>query len=381
MKVLFIQKEGGIFGAEQFQLKTIPALVAKGVNIEFLRLYTEQQLGVNSPFVAKLEAMGIPVQQVKITKIPLPNQFFKIKKIIDKGHYDIVHTHLIHADFYLRVIRTYFKLPSKWVSTKHGYDNTFTANYGFDASKQTATPYFLISKWVENKVDGSFTISDGLLNFFQKTGMVKKNRMHRIHYGFDFDEIDIENKAKSDFRIYEDQIFIAGRLIGFKGHKYLLEAINLLKDKFNNIGVVIAGTGELENDLKEKVELLDIKNHVTFLGYNTEVSKWMASSDIVAVTSISEGFGVVFLEAFNAKTPVVSFDVPSGNELMIHKETGYLATPYKSEDLALNIEYILNNKEEANKVAERSYKKLKSYFNLDRMTNEIIQFYKTIIKS
>jgi glycosyltransferase involved in cell wall biosynthesis len=379
MKVLFIQKEGGIFGAEQFQLRTIPALIAKGIEIEFLRLYTTHQLGLNSPFVEKLEGLGVNTFQLKITNIPLPSQFFKMKKIIKEGNYDIIHTHLIHADFYMRIIKTYFNLPVKWLSTKHGYDNKFTAKYGFDASKQKYTPYFLISKWVENKVDGSFTISDGLLDFFQKTGMVKKNRMKRIHYGFDFDKVEVDPDGKSNFKIYQNQIFIAGRLIEFKGHKYLLEAISLLRNRFQDIGLVIAGTGDLDNELKQKVESLGIKSNVTFLGYNSEISKWMKSSDVVAVTSISEGFGVVFLEAFNSKTPVVSFDVPSGNELMVHKETGYLAKPYKSKHLAQNIEYILNNKTEASKVAERSYGKLKNYFNLHRMTDEIIEFYRSIL--
>ena len=50
MKVLFVQKEGGIFGAEQFQLRTIPALMSNGIEVEFLRLYTNYQLGKDSPF-------------------------------------------------------------------------------------------------------------------------------------------------------------------------------------------------------------------------------------------------------------------------------------------------------------------------------------------
>ena len=85
MKILFIQKEGGIFGAEQFQLRTIPALIKKGVHVEFLRLYTDHQLGKDSPFIEKLEALGIKTYQLKITSIPHPAQFFKLKKIIQQG--------------------------------------------------------------------------------------------------------------------------------------------------------------------------------------------------------------------------------------------------------------------------------------------------------
>jgi glycosyltransferase involved in cell wall biosynthesis len=298
-------------------------------------------LGKDSPFIEKLEALGVKTFQLKITSIPRPAQFFKMKKIIKHGNYDITHTHLIHADLYGAIVKKFLMPKMKLVSTKHGYDNSFTAKYGFDASKQKSTSYFLICRWVEKQVDSSFTISDGLLNFFIKTGMVKPDKMKRIHYGFDFEEIELKPSKK--FKLFDKQIFIAGRLVGFKGHKYLIEAISLLKDKFDNIGLVIAGTGNLENQLKDKVTEFGLNDNVKFLGYSNEISKWMACSDVIAVTSISEGFGVVFLEAFNAKTPVVSFDVPSGNELMTHEKTGYLAKPYDFKDLALKIEYILAN--------------------------------------
>jgi glycosyltransferase involved in cell wall biosynthesis len=379
MKILFIQKEGGIFGVEQFQLRTIPPLIKKGVQIEFLRLYTVHQLGKDSPFVEKLESLGIKTYQLKITSIPRPAQFFKMKNIIKQGDFDIVHTHLIHADFYGAVVKKFLFPKMKLVSTKHGYDNSFTAKYGFNASMQKPTPYFLICRWVENQVDASFTISDGLLDFFTKIGMVKPNKMNRIHYGFDFDEVEIKPKDIEKYKLFERQIFIAGRLIGFKGHKYLIEAIDLIKDKFKDLGLVIAGTGELENVLKDKVKTLGLSDNVKFLGYSNEISKWMACSELIAVTSISEGFGVVFLEAFNAKTPVISFDVPSGNELMTHKKTGYLVKPYDVKALASTIEYVLVNKAQADSVAKESFSMLKNYFNTDRMSNEIIQFYKTII--
>ena len=43
MKLLFVQKEGGIFGAENYQLKVIPGLKEKGIEVEFLRLFTDYQ--------------------------------------------------------------------------------------------------------------------------------------------------------------------------------------------------------------------------------------------------------------------------------------------------------------------------------------------------
>ena len=151
MKILFVQKEGGIFGAENYQLKVIPGLLAKRIHIEFLRLYTDHQGGKGGEFIERLNQLGVKTYEVNIGKYPTPRVLNQIKRIANNDGYDLVHTHLIHADFYLALVKSFLGLKTRLVSTKHGYDNNFTSRFGFDASKQTKTPYFLISKWAEKK--------------------------------------------------------------------------------------------------------------------------------------------------------------------------------------------------------------------------------------
>lgn len=146
--------------------------------------------------------------------------------------------------------------------------------------------------------------------------------MKLIHYGFDF--LDTSDELlDNDYKSFKKQVIIAGRLVGFKGHQYLIEAMQKLCAQDREAGLVIVGSGELEEELKQKVKELKLEEHVHFAGYSKEVIKWMYNSDLVAVPSISEGFGVVFLEAFNCKKPVISWDVPAGNELMKEGETGF----------------------------------------------------------
>ncbi|WP_305982470.1 glycosyltransferase family 4 protein [Roseivirga thermotolerans] len=376
MKILFVQKEGGIFGAENYQLKVIPGLMAKGVEVEFLRLYTDYQGGKGGVFIERLNALGVKTFEVNIGKYPTPRVLKKIKKIANDGNYDIVHTHLIHADLHLALIKTFMKLEPALVSTKHGYDNTFTSKFGFDASKQSSTPYFLISKWAEKRMCASFTISNGLRNFFIATGLTKPEKMRLIHYGFDMPD-NYLYKGKKEFKKASKQVIIAGRLVAFKGHTFLIEAMKMVVRVFGSeVKLLIAGTGALEATLKEQVEILGLSEHIDFLGYSTEVGALMANSDAVVVPSISEGFGVVFLEAFSAKTPVIAWDVPAGNELMEHGKTGYLVQPYDVTSLGQQIISVLNDPGGQTSVTEAAYEKLKSYFNLERMVDETISFYK-----
>ncbi|OEK01623.1 hypothetical protein BFP97_08895 [Roseivirga sp. 4D4] len=380
MKILFVQKEGGIFGAENYQLKVIPGLQAKGIQIEFLRLYTDYQGGVDGLFIEKLKELNVNTHQVNIGRYPKLRALRYIKKVVDNGDFDIVHTHLIHADFHLALIKTLLGLKVCLVSTKHGYDNSFTSRHGFDATKQRMTPYFVISKWAERRMKSSFTISHGLLNFFNETGLTRKGKMKLIHYGFDLEDHFLR-KGEQEYRLSSKQLIIAGRLVAFKGHNYLLSAMTLVRERFgDDVKLLVAGTGALESELRAKVKELGLIRNVEFLGYSKEVGAYMANSDVVIVPSISEGFGVVFLEAFASKTPVISWDVPAGNELMQHNETGYLVPPYEISLLADQIIDVLENLESQGPITEGAYLKLTSYFNLSRMTEETIMFYKTAIE-
>lgn len=379
MKILFVQKEGGIFGAENYQLKVIPGLLSKGITVEFLRLYTDYQGGEGGDFIDQLNELGVKTYEVNIGRYPRWSVLNQIKRVANNGGFNIVHTHLIHADFHLALIKTFMRLRPVLVSTKHGYDNAFTSKYGFDADKQTKTPYYLISRWAEKRMKASFTISNGLRDFFISTGLSSMEKMSLIHYGFDMPR-HFESKGRSEFRLSPKQLIIAGRLIGFKGHKYLIDAMPALVDKFGTeVKLLVAGTGNLEDDLKARVEKLKLKNNVVFLGYSKEVGQYMANSDVVVIPSISEGFGVVFLEAFAAKTPVVSWNVPAGNELLEHENTGYLVKPYEVDRLASQLiaafEYPNEN------IVNNAYARLTSYFNGKRMIEQTITFYQSAINS
>lgn len=378
MKVLFVQKEGGIFGAENYHLKILPALVKRGITVHFLRLYTNYQGGEGGEFVNKLKNIGIKTLEVNIGRFPGLRDLLLVRRIINEGGYDFIHSHLIHADFYISLIKMAFGLSCPWITTKHGYDNSYTSKHGFDPSQQTITLYYLMAKLSEKLSNKSYTISHGLRNFFIKAKITRPEKMGMIHYGFDFEETS-DRLTDNDFRLFKQQIVIVGRLVAFKGHKFLLESLTKLTGPFDHTGLVIVGIGEQEAYLRQVVEDKNLQSRVHFVGYSKEVTKWMYNSDVVAVPSISEGFGVVFLEAFNCKRPVVSWDVPSGNEIMEHGKSGYLVVPYDTHALSEQLEEIFKNPEAAKQVGKNAYDRLKSYFTLNRMVRETVTVYKTLV--
>lgn len=378
MKILFIQKEGGIFGAEQFHLKTIPALIKAGVEISFLRLYTQYQLGKDSPFVFELEKIGVEVFQVDIGKFPGFKDLLAVKNIIKLGNYDVVHTHLIHADLYGALVKFFFLKKVKLVSTKHGFEESYNNEYGFDPVHIRKNSYYRINRFAEKQCNRSFSISDGLKNLFIESGMSDPSKMSRIHYGFNMPEVKIENSPKED-RSYP-QFVLAGRLVGFKGHRYAFRMIAKLKERYPKLSLWVLGIGELEDELKAMVRTLGIEENVHFLGYKTNVLEYMNMSDVVLIPSIAEGFGVVFLEAINTLKPIAAFDVPAGNEIFGEGYKKLLAKPFDVTDLAEKTDWILNNPQDMKRLALENKERLINYFTIDRMVGDIVEFYKQVIR-
>jgi glycosyltransferase involved in cell wall biosynthesis len=202
--------------------------------------------------------------------------------------------------------------------------------------------------------------------------------MDMIYYGFDFAPLP-QKEISGTYRVSNIQLCIAGRLVEFKGHKWAFEALKGLMSKYPDIRLVVAGTGDYEDTLRTFAQELGVSDHVVWLGYRQDVSRWMQHSDVVLVPSRSEGFGVVFLEAFNAQTPVVAFNVPAANELILPGETGVLATPYDPDSLAHAIEWTLTHPAERAILVQRAYDRLQREFSLATMVDKTVGWYKKVL--
>ncbi len=132
-----------------------------------------------------------------------------------------------------------------------------------------------------------------------------------------------------------------GRLSLQKGQTYLIQAASILKSKELPFQIWIAGSGELENELKEDVRNRGLEEEVKFLGFQKEVRGFLEAIDLFAFPSLWEGFGYVLAEAGYFEKAVVAFDASSTPEVVTDGETGYLVPAKKVEALAEKLEELI----------------------------------------
>ncbi|MCM1006561.1 MAG: glycosyltransferase [Ruminococcus flavefaciens] len=131
------------------------------------------------------------------------------------------------------------------------------------------------------------------------------------------------------------KVFFTGRLVYYKGVDILLKAFAMTE----NCELFIAGTGEMEQELKAFAKRHNIEKKVHFLGFlpDEELKQAYADCDIFVLPSVakSEAFGIVQLEAMVYGKPVINTKLPSGVPYVsVHGKTGLTVPPSDAKALA-----------------------------------------------
>jgi glycosyltransferase involved in cell wall biosynthesis len=171
--------------------------------------------------------------------------------------------------------------------------------------------------------------------------LIPQDRIRLVYNGFDVETYDaLPGEPLAARRGQEVIIGNAGRLTPQKGQRYLLEAARLLKERGLEFRLLIAGTGESEDELKAEAVRLGVDNVTEFLGFVEEMKRFHASLDIFALSSLWEGFGYVLAEAMASERPVAAFAVSSNPEVVEQEVTGLLTPPGDATALADALEIL-----------------------------------------
>jgi glycosyltransferase involved in cell wall biosynthesis len=138
-------------------------------------------------------------------------------------------------------------------------------------------------------------------------------------------------------------IATAGRLVPVKDHRTLLQAFAILRAG-RRVRLAIFGEGPLADELRAYAQESGIGADVLFAGYVNDPAACYAAADLFVLSSTSEGFGNVLVEAMAAGVPVVSTDAPHGpREILDDGRFGALVPVGDAEALAKAMAEMLNH--------------------------------------
>ena len=163
-------------------------------------------------------------------------------------------------------------------------------------------------------------------------------------------------------------ILCISRHEAFKGLPVLVDAFIALQKNTSDVCLVIAGaTGTYTNTLKQQER--ENNNIFIFTDISNETKcRLLHIADVVVLPSTEESFGVVFLEAWSFKKPVIGARIGAIKSLISENKDGCLFEPNNVSDLAGCIKQMLNDDEKCRQMGENGFKKVQQYYTWNKIT-------------
>lgn len=297
---------------------------------------------------------------------PISTQFVKqFRRLSQKA--DVIHIHMPFplADFAMLLSGFKGKVVLSWHSD-------------IVKQKKLLTLYKPLLKYLLNRADMIFVATEGHIDgsdFLYEY----REKCCILPYGLTVEDyLEIERKPILTEKLTDKdsvKVFFTGRLVYYKGVDVLLKAFRLV----NGCELFIAGTGELEAELKAYAKEHNMEDKVHFLGFlpDGELKQAYADCDIFVLPSVakSEAFGIVQLEAMVYGKPVINTLLPSGvPHVSIHKKTGLTVPPSDFESLSAAILALARNRELREEYGKNAADRVMENFNEKDIIRKLYEY-------
>lgn len=299
---------------------------------------------------------------------------FAIREFIKKNRIDIVQPHDYKSNFYA-LLSTLFLDKVSLISTCHPWTET---SYSFKAKF-----YSCLDKRLLNKFSKIVAVSSDVKNEII-AHKISEEKISIIQNGIDinrfsksFDREETCRKLKID--PCRKIVGTVGRMVKEKAHDIFLEAAKLVTEDFPEAYFIIVGDGPLKSDLDQRVETLNLQDHVLFPGVSDSIPEMLSLMDVFVLPSISEGLPMALLEAMAAKKPIVATTVGDVPDIISNNEEGLIVPPNNVSELKDAIEILLKDKQRADLFAQKAYVKVVQNFSSTIMAKKYIKVYEQLL--
>lgn len=331
---------------------------------------------IDKPVDKELQRRGVKIFEVPFSRNPLGigniKAFIKLEELQRINDYDIVHVHTPIAAIYGRLLKLNF--PSlRIIYTAHGY------HFLKGGSKLGWILYYPIEKIMAKFTDVTININKEDYEITKEK--LKPKKCYLLNgVGLDLDKYkklsskEIQEKRK-EFGLKDKDfvVLMIAEINKNKNHIQLINAMDILKDKYPNIKVLCIGDGTLKESLEKQIILRNLQNNIFMLGYRLDVNKLINISDIGMLLSRREGLPRNIMEFMACGRKVIATDIRGCRDLICDETIGTLVNvdDYESTAKAIEKYYILNDK--IFEVSEEIRK-----YDIESINSELLKIYEDV---
>ena len=410
MKILHISHSDISGGASKAALRLLNGVRGEGIEAEILvNQKSSDHYFVHGPetnISKALNTLRIPLDN--LPKLLYPNRkntIFHIQWLpgrnagrIKKHDPDIVHLHWICRGFINIGTLSRIHRPIIWTlhdmwpfsggchyaGTCSGY-KTHCGSCPQLGSKKNSDLSYRLLKWKEkhwNRLDLTVIApSNWLAGCAKKSRLLHDMDIRVIPNGLDLDIYRPHDKltARKLFGLSEDAFLVLfGALKSTrderKGFHFLPDALNHVTsheiDK--KIELVVFGASEPAGP-----PALALKtNYMGYLNDDVSIALLLSACDIFVAPSMEDNLPNTIMEAMACGVPCAAFDTGGIPDMIAHKQNGYLARPYETNDLAMGIKWIIEDRERWERLSSNARAKVEKEFDIRLVAQQYIEVYR-----
>jgi len=304
----------------------------------------------------------------------------KIRRLLKRDKPDIVHTHTSKAGLLGRLAARLAGIPSI-IHTPHGH--VFFGYFGALKTKM----FVLLEKLASRITDKIIALTPREKADYLRYKVAEEDKLVVIPSGIELHKCQYppkeeRSKLRRELGIPDRSAVVgtAGRLVPVKGPGFLLQAVGQVISEHPDTYLVFAGDGPLRKNLAKDAVDRGLAKKIIFTGWRDDMARVLSVFDVFCLPSLNEGMGRVLVEAMALGKPVVASDAGGIPDLIIPGKNGILVPPQDPEELARQIRFLIENREEREKLG-RAGKEMASAYSDEVMVKKIAELYEKALKT
>lgn len=226
-----------------------------------------------------------------------PIKILRLAAALRRKQYDVVHTHLYHADVVGRLAALWARRPVV-VKSLH--------NMGRWKSGYQVAIDRTLNRWTDKIIccsDYQREVAGAQERFAPHQAVTIAHGVHLPRFGPRIDRA----AYRTSLGLKPDRVLVGtiGRPIAEKGHEFLLEAMPDVLRAHPQTEFLIVGEGNLRDALAQQAARAGVQDRLHFAGARSDIPELLAMMDVFVFPSVSEGFGIAVIEAMASRLPVV----------------------------------------------------------------------------
>lgn len=303
------------------------------------------------------------------------------KLLLEEGSFDIIHAHDWLVGDAAIALKHAFKIPL--VATIHAtefgrYNGIHNDAQRYIHCKEVQLAYdawrvIVCTNYMRLEVERALHAPWNKIDVVYNGIRAEKKQRHP-----DFDYWQFRRRFARD---EEKIVYYVGRMTHEKGVAGLINAApKVIQRLGDQVKFILIGGGNADQ-LKRLAWNLGIWHKCFFTGFmsDEDLDKFQTVADCAVFPSLYEPFGIVALESFAARVPVVVSDTGGLPEVVRHTKTGIVTWTNNPDSLAWGILEVLEHPEYARWLVDNAYEDLDRRFRWDRLAQQTEAVYGRVL--